>query len=113
MDLLFKFVFLGLAVWVFWLVLRPGCAFVVRFSGGGARAVKGVATRAFLERVREICSQYSVPRATVRGVIHGQRISLAFSRGIPPSGRQQLRNWWSLSGWSALPTGSCGPPRRA
>ena len=31
-------------------------------------------------------------------------VALAFSGDIPPSCRQQLRNLWHLSGWSAGPS---------
>ncbi len=104
MDLLVKLAVVGLVVWLVWLAFQPRCAFVLRVAEGRARAVQGKATRALLAQVEEICAQHGVRRAVVRGVVRGRRIALAFSRDIPPSGQQQLRNWWALSGWSARPS---------
>ncbi len=103
MELLVKLVVLGLVVWVLWVGLQPRCAFVVRVLGGQPARAKGVVTAAFLERVREVCQQHGVQTGTVRGLIRGGRISLAFSRAIPPAGQQQLRNWWVHSGWHVQP----------
>jgi hypothetical protein len=41
-----------------------------------------------------------VSHGLVRGVVKGRRITLAFTRGMPPPCQQQLRNLWALSGWS-------------
>jgi hypothetical protein len=108
-----KLIVVGLTAWMIWLVFRPLCAFVVRFADGEARLKKGVATRACLEQIREICSRHGVHHGAVRGIVRGRRISLEFSRSIPASGQQQLRNWWALSGWAALPAAPQTHPRRA
>jgi hypothetical protein len=113
MDLLIKLAVLAFVAWAFWVALRPRPAFVVRVDGGLPRAVRGVVTPAFLEEVRRVCDEKGVTRAKVSGFVRGRRIVLAFSRGIPPGGRQQLRNWWTLSGWPAPPPPDRGPPRAA
>jgi hypothetical protein len=102
-EWLFNLLFFGLVAWALWLVFQPRCAFVVRVRDGSPAAVKGTVTGAFLEQVREVCGRHAVQRATVRGLIREGRISLGFSRAIPPSGQQQLRNWWAHSGWRARP----------
>ena len=103
MELLPKLILVALLAWALWAACRPRCAFVVRLADGLPRLVRGKATAAFLERVREVCNQYGVLSGTVRGIIARRRISLSFS-GIPLPGQQQLRNWWAMSGWSARPT---------
>jgi hypothetical protein len=112
-DLLVKLAVVAFAAWAFWVAFRPRYAFVVRVGGGIPRAVKGTVTAAFLEQVRRVCAENGVLSGTVRGVVRGRRISLAFSGGIPPGARQQLRNWWALSGWPAAPARDRGPKRRA
>jgi hypothetical protein len=62
---------------------------------------RGTVTRAFLQEVGDTCGRHGVSDAVVRGEVRGQRIALAFSRGMPEPCRQQLRNLWGLSGWSA------------
>ena len=86
---------------VAWYALQPRCAFVVTVMGGIPRATSGTVTAAFLDRVRELCAEHGVAQATIRGVIRGTHIALAFSGKFPPAAQQQLRNWWALSGWPA------------
>jgi hypothetical protein len=100
-ELLPKLVLVAFLAWVVWAVSRPRNAFVVRIADGVPRAVHGRVTAAFLERVREVCGEFGWRGGTVRGVVRGRRISLEFSGHIPEQGRQQLRNWWAVSGWSA------------
>ena len=105
-DLLFKIVVFAAVAYLFWLACQPRCAFVVRITDGIPRISQGTATPALLAEVRELCAQHGIQRGTVRGLVRGKLISLAFSRDIPPAAQQQLRNWWAISGWSA-------PMRRA
>src|SRR5262249_45620133 len=93
----------GLLAAGFWFVCRPRCAFVVRVADGTARVAAGKVTPAFLQEVSEACAGHGVRRGTVRGLVRGRRIALAFAGGIPRPCRQQLRNLWALSGWPAAP----------
>ena len=96
---------LGLiVVWGVWSAIHPQPVFVVRVEDGKARAVRGKVTPAFLQQIGETCDRHGVRRGVVRGMANGSRIALAFSGSIPPSCRQQLRNLWHLSGWSAGPS---------
>jgi hypothetical protein len=88
----------GIAVWY---ALQPRCAFVVQIVAGNPQASKGAVTPAFLEQIRDLCTEHGIQHGVVRGIIRGARIALAFSRDFPPSAQQQLRNWWGLSGWPA------------
>jgi hypothetical protein len=91
----------GLVVAAVWYASLPPIVFVVRVVGGEPRAVRGKVSGPFLDAVAEMCRQHGITAGTVTGVAHGQRIALRFSSGIPEACRQQLRNWWSHSGWPA------------
>jgi hypothetical protein len=104
MDLIVRCVALligGLVIWSLWRAAQPRPAFVVRITGGEPRAVTGTVTPAFLERVREVAAEWGITAGRVTGLPRGRRIRLAFSRHIPQRARQQLRNWWVMSGWPA------------
>jgi hypothetical protein len=103
MELLLRLVVVAAVVWACWSAFQPSCTFIVRIIDGMPRTVKGTVTAAFLEEVRRICHDHGVRNGAVRGIVNRNRISLAFSGGIPPAGQQQLRNWWAISGWSNRP----------
>jgi len=102
-EFLVKIAILGLFVWAAWAVGQPRCLFVVRIIGAQPQVAKGVVTPAFVEHLRNLCQEHGIERGSVRGLVRKQRISLAFSRNIPPEAQQALRNWWAISGWSAAP----------
>ena len=97
--------------WGLYSACRPRPVFVVRISDGVPRAARGQVTRGFLQEVSETCARHEVRRGSIRGVAHGRRINLEFSPGIPEPCRQQIRNLWGLSGWSA--SGRSRPRRLA
>jgi hypothetical protein len=94
---------IAVPAWAIWSATRPRPAFVIRIVAGQPRASRGAVTRDFLQEVGATCGRHGVRDAVVRGVVRGQRIALEFSGAIPEPCRQQLRNLWGLSGWSALP----------
>jgi hypothetical protein len=112
-----QFVELGglsaLVLLALWYALRARFAFVVRVRGGEPAALRGTVTPAFLACVRDVCAEFGVASATVRGAIRGRRISLDFSREMPPAAQQRLRNWWAASGWPWRPGPEGGPSRAA
>ena len=89
------------AAWGLWRAGRPRAVFVVRLEDGKAGAAEGTVTPAFLARVREVAATNGVSHGVVSGFAHGEFIRLRFSAEIPQPARQQLRNWWASSGWSA------------
>jgi hypothetical protein len=91
----------GLLVYALWRAAQPRPVFVVRITNGEPRAVTGTVTAAFLQRVREVAADCGVTSGRVTGSPRGRRIRLAFSQHIPEGARQQLRNWWMMSGWLA------------
>jgi Protein of unknown function (DUF3634) len=90
----------ALIAWVLWRTLGPRTAFVVRVEEGAARVESGTVTPAFVQEISETCQRNRVTDGRVRGVIRDGRIVLKFSAGIPLPCQQQLRNLWSISGWS-------------
>jgi hypothetical protein len=92
-----------LATWGFWSACRPRPRFVVRIANGVPRVARGKVTQAFLQEIGEVCDRHGVRRGELRGVDEGRRIALVFSGNMPEPCRQQLRNIWNLSGWSAAP----------
>jgi hypothetical protein len=97
--------------WGLYSACLPRPIFVVRIIDGVPRTARGTVTRGFLRDVAEICTHNGVRRGEIRGIASGRRINLAFSGDMPEAWRQQLRNIWNMSGWSA--TGPSGPRRTA
>jgi hypothetical protein len=91
----------GLIIWSLWRAGQPRRVFVIRIAGGEPRAVARAVTPAFLECVREVAAEHGIETGRVWGLARGARIRLAFSRQIPAPARQQVRNWWAVSGWTA------------
>jgi hypothetical protein len=97
----------GVVAWLLWRAGRPARVFDVRLTGGTPAATAGAVTAAFLNRVREVAADHGIAAGRVWGVADRTgRVRLMFSSHFPEPARQQLRNWWAASGWSA------GPRRR-
>ena len=101
MPLLVTLAILGLIGWGIWQACRPPSVFVVRIERGVPRIVRGTVTNAFVREIRELCLHHGVRHGIIRGQLHGTRIALDLRGPFPPEFRQQLRNVWSFSGWSA------------
>jgi Protein of unknown function (DUF3634) len=89
---------------------RPPTVFTVRIVDGNPQAIGGKVTPSFLSRVQEVAAENEITRGTVSGYAHGKFIRLIFSKEIPVSAQQQLRNWWASFGSNAPPVGRprCG-----
>ncbi len=70
--------------------------FRIRIKGGIPTLAGGKVDGAFLDDLAEICRRDRIDRGTVRGVVEGKRVALAFSKGIPKPARQHIRNVWNL-----------------
>ena len=106
-DVVLKLGLVLLVAWGLWTACRPRSSFVVRIDAGVPRVARGKVTNAFVQEIGEVCNRHGVSRGTVRGIAKGCRIALVFSGRVPEPCRQQLRNIWNLSGWSA-PAGRPG-----
>jgi hypothetical protein len=81
-----------------WWGLQPRYRFMVSIEGGIARSTRGLVTPVFLRAVSDLCGREGVSHGWIGGVQRGGRTHLVFSRHIPPSCQQQLRNVWQLHG---------------
>ena len=92
-----------MALAVAWFIAQPPAVFVVAVRGGNVEARRGKVTDSFLAAVADVCREFEVDHADIRGVARGERIVLRFSSSLPEAARQRLRNWWAISGWLARP----------
>ena len=83
---------------------KPHALFVIRIQNGAPVAKRGTVTEAFLGTIAELCDEQGIQAGEIRGVPRGRRISLWFSKGLPSSFQQRLRNWWAISGWLSKPS---------
>jgi hypothetical protein len=100
----FIVVLIVVGVLAFCLFAKPHAVFVIRIRNGAPLATHGKVTDAFLSTIEELCEEQGIQSGELRGVPRGRRISLWFSRGLPNSFCQRLRNWWAISGWLAGPS---------
>jgi hypothetical protein len=98
MDLFTNLLVLGFIAAALWWACQPRYVFLVRLVGGEPRVARGKVTAAFLQMVREVCAPAGVRHGWVGGVTRGRRIALHFSRSIPRSCQQRLRNQHVLNG---------------
>jgi Protein of unknown function (DUF3634) len=101
LQFLITLALLGLIGWGIWRACQPRLAFVIRLEEGRPRVVQGTVTKAFLGEIRQLCMHHGVTRGIVRGQVRGTQIALELRGPFPPEYRQQLRNIWAMSGWSA------------
>jgi hypothetical protein len=92
---------LGLIGWAIWQACQPRDAFVIRLERGEPRVVRGTVTKAFVGEVRALGRHHGVRHGTIRGQVRGNQIGITLQGPFPPEYRQQLRNIWGMSGWSA------------
>lgn len=78
-----------------WLDRLRGVRVRIRFADARVDAVRGRPSAGFLSACRDIARLHRIPRGTVLVVGQGRRSELRFSRGIPPSARQAIRNVWT------------------
>jgi hypothetical protein len=95
MGALQSIVIVAILVAVAWFVLAPDFAFRIRISKGSLRLAKGTVPRDFLDQASAICRQWNIKRGWIGGVRRERRVTLVFSRSVPPGCRQQIRNLWT------------------
>lgn len=103
MDELVPILIAAVALTVAWLVVKPPAVFVVAVRDGETHVTQGKVTDAFLAVIADVCQEFDLRNAEVRGVARGKRIALRFSSGFSSAAQQRLRNWWAQSGWAAKP----------
>jgi hypothetical protein len=84
----------GVIFRILFLPTRP--AFVVDLKDGKAVLRRGTVHPRFLRSCEEIAADSGIPRGRIQGIRRGHGVSLGFSREIPDSAHQRLRNAWGL-----------------
>jgi hypothetical protein len=85
---------LGVAIAVMIAILRPRYAFKVSVADGRAQLKSGEVPQRFVDEVSSILASNGVNKATVAGVRFAGHTRLQFSRGVPETCRQRVRNTW-------------------
>lgn len=78
-----------------WLDRLRGVRVRIRFADARVNGVSGSPPAGFLSACRDIARLHRIPRGAVLVVGRGRRSELRFSRGIPSSARQAIRNVWT------------------
>jgi hypothetical protein len=92
---LFGAIVLILAV-VSWQLTERTRAWVIRLRNGVPFVVKGKLAPTVVADLAEVLQRHGVRRGALYGVKRRGTIGLGFSRSIPASCRQALRNVWSM-----------------
>jgi len=85
-----------LAVAFAWRVSAQGRVWVIRIRAGVPFLVKGKVAQTVVADFAEVLGRHGVRRGALYGVNRRGTVSLDFSRSIPQSCRQSLRNVWSM-----------------
>jgi hypothetical protein len=72
--------------------------FVIRIRNGFPAVIKGKVSQAFVGELAGLLKEKGIRGGAVYGVRRRGTVALEFSRGIPPSDRQSLRNVWAMHG---------------
>ena len=96
-DWLVRILAVGFVAWLVVVALKTRYEFMILIVDGRPRLKSGTVTPAFLATVADVCHAAGVSRGWVGGVRQGKLVSLRFSRSLPPSARQRLRNDWQLT----------------
>ncbi|HJZ91921.1 MAG TPA: DUF3634 family protein [Gemmataceae bacterium] len=85
-----------LAVAYAWYLSSQARVWVVRVRDGNLVLMKGKIAQTVVADLGEVLQRHSVRRGALYGINRRGRVTLGFSRSIPPSCRQSLRNVWSM-----------------
>jgi hypothetical protein len=84
------------AVAVSWKMTARQRVFVIQIRNGVPFLRRGKVSQAFVVELADVLSRHGVRRGSIYGVQKAGRVALGFSRGIPASARQSLRNVWAM-----------------
>jgi hypothetical protein len=85
-----------LAVAYAWHLSAKTRVWVLRIRAGTPVLEKGKIAQTVVAELAEVLQRHSVRRGALYGLNRRGRITLGFSRSIPQSCRQSLRNVWSM-----------------
>ena len=86
----------AVAAVAYWQVSTAGRVFVIRVRSRVPFLTKGKVSQAFVAELAEVLQAQGVQRGSIIGVRRRGTVLLEFSRDIPNSVRQALRNVWSM-----------------
>src|SRR5262245_50087122 len=86
-------------IWGLWRAAQGTALFKVSIRQGKATADHGTVTKAFLDHLDRVLAAEAIQSGSITGRAAGKLVRLSFSRQIPESVRQQIRNWWAAHGW--------------
>lgn len=81
-----------------WRVTAHGRVFVIRVRNRVPFLMKGKVSQAFVTELADVLQRHEVRGGSIYGVRRRGAVLLDFSRGIPPTARQALRNVWAMHG---------------
>jgi hypothetical protein len=81
-----------------WRVGAHGRVFVIRVRNRVPFQTKGKVSQAFVVELADVLQRHGVRRGSIYGVRRRGAVMLGFSRGIPQTARQALRNVWAMHG---------------
>ena len=93
-DTIFGALLFALICWLVWQWFRPRYVFVVQIDRTRAWIAKGHITAAFVQEFESTCREAGIDRGWVAGVKRGRQTRLVFSKHIPTTTQQRLRNVW-------------------
>jgi len=96
--LLSKLLVIAVVVGILWLLLRPQYRFVIEVRRGQARLRRGRAAAAFLREIEDVFRDQGLDSGSVMALPRGRELVLRFSRQVPESCRQRIRNLHRLHG---------------
>src|SRR3954470_11290259 len=81
-----------------WRVSAHGRVFLIRVRNRVPYLTKGKVSQAFVVELTEVLQRHAVRSGSIYGVRRRGAVMLGFSRGIPQTARQALRNVWAMHG---------------
>ena len=90
----------GILSFALWFANRQRFVFRIAITNGAIQVQQGKVAGPFLDQIRAVCEEHSIPNGWVAGVRQGRRIRLVFAPSLPPGCQQQIRNIWAQLGWT-------------
>ncbi len=89
-------VVVSVAVVLSWQMTTRRRVFVIQIRNGVPFLKRGKVAHAFVVELADVLNRHDIRKGAIYGVPKTGRVALGFSRTIPASARQSLRNVWSM-----------------
>lgn len=84
------------AVVISWVLASRRRVFVIRIRDGVAVLVRGKVSPAFVAEVGDVVKRFNIRHGAIYGVPKRGKVGLSFSRSVPATSHQALRNVWTM-----------------